>query len=79
MIARELIVEPDLILLDEPTNALDIESKISLLSLLEELEIGVGLITHDSLDHNFRRFKLEDGFSVRWNKCLNTNLCGWHL
>lgn len=62
MIARELIVEPDLILLDEPTNALDIESKISLLSLLEELEIGVGLITHDSLDHNFRRFKLEDGF-----------------
>jgi ABC-type glutathione transport system ATPase component len=50
-IARAMILEPDLLLCDEPVSALDASTRIRILELLVELRasIGVGilLITHD--------------------------------
>lgn len=51
MIAMVLCAEPDIIIADEPTTALDVTIQAQVLKLLEELknelEIGIILITHD--------------------------------
>jgi peptide/nickel transport system ATP-binding protein len=50
-IARAMILEPDLLICDEPVSALDATNRILILDLLRELrqakDIGVLLITHD--------------------------------
>ena len=50
-IARAMILEPDLLLCDEPVSALDAPTRIRILELLVELRASVGvgilLITHD--------------------------------
>jgi oligopeptide/dipeptide ABC transporter ATP-binding protein len=51
MIAMVLCAEPDIIIADEPTTALDVTIQAQVLKLLEELkeelQIGIILITHD--------------------------------
>ena len=51
MIAMALMCDPDLIIADEPTTALDVTIQAQILSLLKELQddLGMGLllITHD--------------------------------
>ncbi len=50
-IARAMVLEPDLLLCDEPVSALDASTRIRILELLVELRASVGvgilLITHD--------------------------------
>jgi ABC-type dipeptide/oligopeptide/nickel transport system ATPase component len=51
MIAMALIAEPELILADEPTTALDVTVQAQILALLQELRERTGaallLVTHD--------------------------------
>lgn len=51
MIAMALALEPDILIADEPTTALDVTTQAQILSLLKELQqrlkIGVMFITHD--------------------------------
>ena len=49
LIARALVVKPQILLLDEPTASIDITSKTHIYSLLKELnkEVTIILITHD--------------------------------
>jgi ABC-type dipeptide/oligopeptide/nickel transport system ATPase component len=51
MIAMALIGEPDLVLADEPTTALDVTVQAQILSLLREMRARTGaalvLVTHD--------------------------------
>ncbi len=66
-IARALIADPQLVLADEPTGALDQESSATVISLLERLTIDVGrtlvLITHDPAiaERGARQVRLRDG------------------
>ncbi len=48
-LALAFAIEPKLMLLDEPSNSLDAESKAVLTALLRERKRGVILITHDSV------------------------------
>lgn len=51
MIAMALILEPDLLIADEPTTALDVTTQAQILTLIKELQVarntGVLFITHD--------------------------------
>ncbi|MFT8363889.1 MAG: ABC transporter ATP-binding protein [Sporolactobacillus sp.] len=65
-IARALITEPELILADEPTAALDFKNSESLLSLLEEInEAGqtILMVTHSAIaaSHAKRVLFIKDG------------------
>jgi ATP-binding cassette subfamily F protein uup len=46
-VARELLREPDLLLMDEPTNHLDLEGILWLEDLLEHAEFACMIVTHD--------------------------------
>ena len=50
-IARALILEPSLVVADEPTSMLDVSSRTGIMSLMQELASGLGVaylyITHD--------------------------------
>ncbi|MGA8371170.1 MAG: ABC transporter ATP-binding protein, partial [Acidimicrobiales bacterium] len=68
-IARALVSDPDLILADEPTGALDSQSAADIMTLLDELH-GAGrtivLITHDAEVASVaqRSIRLRDGLVV---------------
>ena len=51
MIAMAMVVEPDLLIADEPTTALDVTTQAQVLSLISELQretgMGVAFVTHD--------------------------------
>ncbi len=51
LIARALVVKPQLLLLDEPTASLDAPSSSEIYSILKELnkEVSILLVTHDTL------------------------------
>lgn len=65
-IARALVLEPALLLADEPTGNLDSRSAADVLALLEEVHAGgqtVVLVTHDNevASRALRRVQLRDG------------------
>ena len=53
-LARALIIEPDLLLLDEPFSSLDVELRQSLVPQVREIllreGIGAVLVTHDQME-----------------------------
>jgi putative ABC transport system ATP-binding protein len=66
-IARALVADPDVVLADEPTGALDQESSTTVIDLLERLTTGSGrslvLVTHDLViaARGARQVRLRDG------------------
>jgi putative ABC transport system ATP-binding protein len=65
-IARALVIEPDLLLADEPTGALDSATGAAILSLFQELNQAgrtIIIVTHDEqvAHHAHRVLKLRDG------------------
>lgn len=66
LIARELVVNPELIVLDEPTTGLDSHSSEALIKILEELNeqgITIVMVSHDFdeiKDHVNRVFRVKD-------------------
>lgn len=70
-IARSLIVEPRLVLADEPTGNLDLETGAQVINLLEELtrDLGKTLLiathSHDLADRADQVFVIQDGKLVR--------------
>ena len=69
-IARALVNDPDIILADEPTGALDTETSIQVLNILKEIskEKLVIMVTHNSA--------LAEQYSTRIVKLLDGNLIG---
>ena len=73
MIASALIAEPDILIADEPTTALDVTVQAQILDLLERIreETGLLLITHDLAivaGHCERMIVLRDGRLVEEGK-----------
>lgn len=66
LIARELVVNPELIILDEPTTGLDSTSSEALIKILEQLNdqgITIVMVSHDFdeiKDHVNRVFRVKD-------------------
>ena len=69
-IARAIISEPEIILADEPTGALDSETSVEIMNLLKELNEKNGItlivITHDDsvADYCKRKIMIKDGCIV---------------
>ena len=51
-LALAFVINPKIILLDEPTNSLDFESKNTLVRLLRKSEAGVIIISHEDIFDN---------------------------
>ena len=64
-IARALVNNPDILLADEPTGALDSETSVQIMNLLQEVAKDrlVVMVTHNSQSSQMakRRCRLEDG------------------
>ena len=66
LIVRELVVNPELIVLDEPTTGLDSHSSEALIKILEDLNeqgITIVMVSHDFeeiKDHVNRVFRVKD-------------------
>ncbi len=66
-IARALVIEPDLILADEPTGSLDSKTGAEIMKLLKDLnlekEVTIILVTHDEEISNYAKIKkyMHDG------------------
>jgi zinc transport system ATP-binding protein len=76
MLARVLVGQPDIMLLDEPTTGIDPASVVSLFSLLKQLNTEKGLtvvmVTHDvarAADYASRVLCLEEGSMVELDSC----------
>ena len=67
MIAMSLVCEPDLLIADEPTTALDVTIQAQILELLKEIQAKIGMsiiiITHDPLIASYckRILTIKDG------------------
>lgn len=76
-IARAIVNDPDLLLADEPTGALDTSTRDAVLALLGELQraaLTVVLVTHDPevASHARRTIKLRDGAIIGDTACHGT-------
>jgi len=66
LIARALVVKPDLLILDEPTNGMDLSSKSAILDLIahlhEEDRITIVMVSHllDDVANTVRRIAIVD-------------------
>jgi len=71
MIARALAQEPDIIILDEPTNYLDIRHQLELIELLRHLNITIVCTLHDlnlAIKLADKMLLLKDGTSLAFGR-----------
>lgn len=66
-IARAIVNDPDIILADEPTGALDSKTTIEIMDLLRELNSNgrtIIIVTHDKIVSQYctRKYTIDDGF-----------------
>jgi iron complex transport system ATP-binding protein len=70
-VARALVQEPRLLLLDEPTSSLDLKNQVAILSLLRQVVDGHGMAAVMSMHDLNTAFRFADTVIFLKNRCIH--------